>query len=51
MNWFQIVSLNYRSQPGVLLMDVKGGCELVSDCIFELSFTTMNFSTNEPISL
>ena len=40
VNCFQIVSLTYRSQLWIWLTNRSRGCELLSDCIFDIPITT-----------
>ena len=41
MNCFQIVSLTYWSQPLLKRVNTLNGCELLSDCIFDILVTTL----------
>ena len=41
VNCFQIVSLRYWAQLGIALVNYIGGCELLSNCIFEILSTAV----------
>ena len=49
VNCFQIVSLTYWAQPNINVKQISSGCELLSDCIFDLLSTTVLCVYQPPI--